>query len=159
MPRKGPAPKREVLPDPKYGSRVVTKFINRLMYDGKKSIAEKIFYKAVEELGEKVGEDPIKAFERVVESIKPQMEVKSRRVGGATYQVPMEVRPVRQEALAIRWLVTYARSRGEKGMSARLDLRLLDSEHPDHGNQRPVLIFSRKFPFLTCIKETSATFP
>jgi len=127
MPRKGPAPKREVLPDPKYGSRVVTKFINRLMLDGKKSIAEKIFYKAVEELGEKVGEDPIKAFERVVENAKPQMEVKSRRVGGATYQVPMEVRPVRQEALALRWLVTYSRSRGEKGMSARLASEFVDA--------------------------------
>ncbi len=126
MPRKGPVAKREVLPDPKFGSRLVMRFINRLMVDGKKSLAEKIFYQAVDELGEKSGESPIKAFEQVVENAKPLMEVKSRRVGGATYQVPMEVRPERQEALAIRWLVTYARSRGEKGMSSRLAAEFVD---------------------------------
>ena len=102
MPRKGPVTKREVLPDPKFGNRLAMRFINRLMVDGKKSIAEKIFYQAVDELGEKSGEGPLKAFEQVVENAKPLMEVKSRRVGGATYQVPMEVRPERQEALAIR---------------------------------------------------------
>ncbi len=126
MPRKGPVTKREVLPDPKFGSRLAMRFINRLMVDGKKSIAEKIFYQAVDELGEKSGEGPLKAFEQVVENAKPLMEVKSRRVGGATYQVPMEVRPERQEALAIRWLVTYARSRGEKGMSKRLAAEFVD---------------------------------
>ncbi|PIE69374.1 MAG: 30S ribosomal protein S7 [Deltaproteobacteria bacterium] len=120
MPRKGPAPKREVLPDPKFGSRIVTKFINRLMVDGKKSVAEKIFYTAIEDVATRTNEEPLKVFEKVLENVKPQLEVKSRRVGGATYQVPMEVRPARQESLAIRWLVTYARTRGEKGMVARL---------------------------------------
>ncbi len=127
MPRKGPIPKRTVLPDPVYGSRVLTKFVNRLMVDGKKSIAEKLLYKAIEQLGEKTGEEPVKAFIHVIENVKPQMEVKSRRVGGATYQVPMEVRPDRQEALAIRWLVKYSRSRGEKGMDKRLAAELLDA--------------------------------
>lgn len=120
MPRKGPVPKREVLPDPIYGSKLVTKFINSLMKDGKKSVAEKIFYQAVQEFAERVGEDPLKAFEQAVENVKPQLEVKSRRVGGANYQVPVEVRPDRQQALAIRWLVQYARARGEKGMVKRL---------------------------------------
>ena len=127
MPRKGPVPKREVLPDPVYGSRLVTRFVNRLMVDGKKSVAEKIFYKAIEELAKGTGEDPLKAFEQVVENVKPQMEVKSRRVGGATYQVPMEVRLDRQRSLAIRWLVTYARARGEKGMERKLAAEFLDA--------------------------------
>ncbi|WP_291318799.1 30S ribosomal protein S7 [Desulfonatronospira sp.] len=127
MPRKGPIPKRAVLPDPVYNSRMVSKFVNRLMLDGKKSIAESLLYKAIEELGEKTSEDPIKAFNQVVENVKPHMEVKSRRVGGATYQVPMEVRPSRQEALAIRWLVLYARNRGEKGMGRKLSSELLDA--------------------------------
>ena len=127
MPRKGPAPKRDVLPDPRFGGRVVTKFINRMMVDGKKSVAEKIFYTAIEEVAQKTNEEPLKVFEKVLENVKPQMEVKSRRVGGATYQVPMEVRPARQESLAIRWLVTYARSRGEKGMVARLAAEFLDA--------------------------------
>ncbi len=127
MPRKGPAPKREVLPDPKFGSRIVTKFINRLMVDGKKSVAEKIFYTAIENVATRTNEEPLKVFEKVLESVKPQMEVKSRRVGGATYQVPMEVRPARQESLAIRWLVTYARTRGEKGMVARLAAEFNDA--------------------------------
>lgn len=118
MPRKGATPKREVLPDPKYGSRVVTKFVNQMMYDGKKSVAEKIFYDAIEELGKRTDSEPLRAFEQLIEKVKPQMEVKSRRVGGATYQVPMEVRPARQEALAIRWLVNYARTRGEGHGSA-----------------------------------------
>ncbi|MDD2218790.1 MAG: 30S ribosomal protein S7 [Desulfoplanes sp.] len=127
MPRKGPAPKRDVLPDPRFGSRVVTKFINRLMVDGKKSVAENIFYTAIEEVAQKTSEEPLKVFEKVLENVKPQMEVKSRRVGGATYQVPMEVRPVRQESLAIRWLVTYARSRGEKGMVGKLAAEFHDA--------------------------------
>ena len=92
MPRKGPVPKREVLPDPLYNSRLVTKFVNRLMYDGKKGAAEKIFYSSLETLGEKTGEEPMRAFEKALDNVKPHLEVKARRVGGATYQVPMEVR-------------------------------------------------------------------
>ena len=119
MPRKGPVPKREVLPDPLYSSRMVTKFVNRLMYSGKKGAAEKIFYSSLEHLAEKTGEDPMRAFEKALDNVKPHMEVKARRVGGATYQVPMEVRPERQISLSIRWLINYARSRGEKGMTAK----------------------------------------
>ncbi len=127
MPRKGPIPKREILPDPVYGSRLAARFVNRLMYDGKKGTAEKIFYKSLEVLAEKTGEDAIRAFERAVENVKPHLEVKSRRVGGATYQVPLEVRPDRQVSLSIRWLITYARSRGEQGMVGRLSAELLDA--------------------------------
>lgn len=127
MPRKGPVPKRQVLPDPFFNSRLVNKFINRLMKDGEKSVAEGIFYKALETLAEKTGEEPLKAFEKSLDNVKPHMEVKPRRVGGATYQVPMEVRPERQVALAIRWLITFARNRGEKGMVARLSNELLDA--------------------------------
>ncbi len=129
MPRKGPVSKRSVLPDPKFGSMLVTKFINRLMYDGKKGVAEGLFYKAVDVLAEKSGEDPLKAFEKAIANVKPHMEVKPRRVGGATYQVPMEVRPERQLTLALRWLVSNARSRGEKGMSEKLSGELLDAYH------------------------------
>ena len=118
MPRKGPIPRREVLPDPIYGSRLAARFVNRLMYDGKKGAAEKIFYGALEVLAEKTGEEALRAFEKALENVKPHLEVKARRVGGATYQVPMEVRPDRQVSLSIRWLITYARSRGEKGMAA-----------------------------------------
>ncbi len=127
MPRKGPVPKREILPDPLYNSRLVTKFVNRLMYDGKKGAAEKIFYSALESLAEKTGEEAMRAFEKALENVKPHLEVKARRVGGATYQVPMEVRPDRQVSLSIRWLINYARSRGEKGMTAKLAAELLDA--------------------------------
>ena len=127
MPRKGPVPKREILPDPLYNSRLCNRFVNRLTLDGKKSTAEKIFYKALDILADKTQEDPLKAFEKALDNVKPHMEVKARRVGGATYQVPMEVRPDRQVALAIRWLINYARSRGEKGMVARLSGELLDA--------------------------------
>ncbi|MDR2503459.1 MAG: 30S ribosomal protein S7 [Deltaproteobacteria bacterium] len=127
MPRKGPVPKREVLPDPVYNSRLAARFVNRLMYDGKKGVAEKIFYSAVSQLAEKTSEDPIKAFEKAVENVKPFSEVKSRRVGGATYQVPMDVRPDRQVSLSIRWLITYARARGEKGMINKLAAELVDA--------------------------------
>lgn len=127
MPRKGPIPKREVLPDPVYGSRLAARFINRLMYDGKKGTAEKIFYSAIQTLAEKTSEDPIKAFEKAIENVKPFMEVKSRRVGGATYQVPMDVRPDRQISLALRWLINYARARGEKGMVSKLSAELTDA--------------------------------
>lgn len=127
MPRKGPAPKRQVNPDPIYGSRLASRFINRLMFNGKKNTAERIFYQSLENLGSTTSEDPLKAFEKALENVKPHVEVKSRRVGGATYQVPMEVRPERQSALAIRWLITYAHNRGEKGMVARLSGELLDA--------------------------------
>ena len=127
MSRKGPAPKREILPDPVYGSRLAARFINRLMHCGKKSIAEKIFYQSLDQLGEKAGEEPLKAFEKAVENVKPFLEIKSRRVGGATYQVPMDVRPDRQVSLSIRWLITNARGRGEKGMISKLSAELLDA--------------------------------
>lgn len=127
MPRKGPIPRREVLPDPIYGSRLAARFVNRLMYDGKKGAAEKIFYGALETLAEKTGEEALRAFEKALENVKPHLEVKARRVGGATYQVPMEVRPDRQVSLSIRWLITYARSRGEKGMANKLSAELLDA--------------------------------
>jgi small subunit ribosomal protein S7 len=127
MPRKGPVPKRAVTPDPVYGSKLATKFINRLMISGKKSVSEKMFYQALENLASQTNEDPLKAFERAIDNVKPHLEVKSRRVGGATYQVPMEVRQDRQFALAIRWLISYARSRWEKGMTARLTGEFLDA--------------------------------
>ena len=128
MPRKGPVPKREVPPDPKYGSVLAAKFINYLMWDGKKSVARRIFYEALERSGEKLkGEDPYKVFEKAVENVKPLLEVRSRRVGGATYQVPVEVRPDRQRALAIRWILAAARNRGEKTMVERLAAELLDA--------------------------------
>ena len=127
MPRKGPIPKRSILPDPVFSSVLVKKFINRLMLDGKKSTAEGVFYKAVDVLAEKAQEEPLKAFEKALFNVKPHMEVKPRRVGGATYQVPMEVRPERQTTLAIRWLINNARSRGEKGMIAKLSGELLDA--------------------------------
>ena len=122
MPRKGPVSKREVLPDPLYGSKLVTKFVNRLMYGGTTGAAEKIFYSSLQTLGE-----PMHAFEKALENVKPRLEVKARRVGGATYQVPMEVRPERQISLSIRWLINYARSRGEKGMTAKLSAELIDA--------------------------------
>jgi len=127
MPRKGPVQKRTVLPDPVYGSILVKKFINRLMVDGKKSTAESLFYKAVDVLAEKSQDEPLKAFEKALGNVRPHMEVKPRRVGGATYQVPMEVRPERQLTLAIRWLIGNARKRGEKGMTDKLAGELLDA--------------------------------
>ncbi len=127
MPRKGPVPKREILPDPRYRSILASRFVNRLMRDGKRGVAENIFYQALDFLEEKTQDDALKAFEKVLENVKPHLEVKSRRVGGATYQVPMEVRPDRQVALAIRWLITYARGRGEKGMIAKLSGEFLDA--------------------------------
>ena len=127
MSRKGPAPKREILPDPVYGSRLAARFINRLMHCGKKSIAEKIFYQSLDQLGEKAGEEPLKAFEKAVENVKPFLEIKSRRVGGATYQVPMDVRPDRQVSLSIRWLILNARNHDEKGMISKLSAELLDA--------------------------------
>ena len=127
MPRKGSIPKREILPDPVYNSRLAARFINRLMYQGKKGVAEKIFYSALESLGEKTSEEPLRAFEKALDNVKPHLEVKARRVGGATYQVPMDVRPDRQVSLSIRWIINYSRARGEKGMVNKLSNELLDA--------------------------------
>ncbi len=127
MPRKGPVPRREILPDPRYKSKLVAKFINGVMRDGKKSVAEKIVYNSMEVLAKNTSEEPLAAFEKAIDNVKPEVEVKPRRVGGATYQVPMEVSPHRQLILAIRWLVSAARSRGEKGMVRRLSAELTDA--------------------------------
>ena len=127
MPRKGPVPRREILPDPKYGSVLVAKFINCMMRYGKKSVAERIFYQALDIIGQKTGKNPLEVFENAVENVKPVMEVKSRRVGGATYQVPVEVRPERRISLAVKWLIQSARARSEKGMVNKLANELLDA--------------------------------
>lgn len=127
MPRKRVVEKREILPDPKYNNKLVGKFINVLMRDGKKSIAEKICYGAFEIIKNKTGNDPLKIFKQAVENVKPILEVKPRRVGGATYQVPMEVRPQRRIALALRWIKEYARKRPEKTAAERIAGELLDA--------------------------------
>jgi small subunit ribosomal protein S7 len=127
MPRRRVAGRREVLPDPIYNSIAVTKFINGLMWAGKKSIAEQIFYGAMDKLAEKTGEEPIKIFKSAIDSVAPALEVKSRRIGGATYQVPLEVSRDRRNTLAIRWIVMNARGRSEKTMEDRLVGELLDS--------------------------------
>ena len=127
MPRKGHLNKREVLADPIYGSTLVTKFVNSMMWGGKKSTAEGIFYQAMKNIQEKGGDDALKLFKKAVENAKPVLEVKTRRVGGANYQVPVEVNPDRRTSLAIRWLVSYARARGEKGMTDKLSNELLDA--------------------------------
>ena len=127
MPRRREVPKREIVPDPKYKSRVVAKFINGLMRRGKKSTAEQIMYSAFDIIAEKTGEDPLKIFERAMDQVRPMVEVKSRRVGGSTYQVPVEIRQERRAALSIRWLISYARSRGEKNMHAKLAAELMDA--------------------------------
>jgi small subunit ribosomal protein S7 len=127
MPRRRVVAKREVLPDPKFGSKVLAKFMNHVMVDGKKSVAEKIVYGALDVVAEKSGSDPLEVFEKALESIAPMVEVKSRRVGGATYQVPVEVRVERRTALAMRWLVEHSRSRGEKSMALRLAGEISDA--------------------------------
>ena len=127
MPRKGAVPKREVLPDPIYNSRKVTKLINQVMLDGKKGIAEKAVYGAFDIIREKTGKEPIEVFEEAMKNVMPVLEVKARRVGGANYQVPVEVRADRRQTLGIRWLVTYARKRGEKTMVERLAGEILDA--------------------------------
>ena len=127
MPRRRVVAKREVLPDPKFGSKVLAKFMNHVMVDGKKSIAEKIVYGALDIVAEKSGSDPLEVFEKALESIAPMVEVKSRRVGGATYQVPIEVRAERRNALAMRWLVEHSRARGEKSMALRLAGEISDA--------------------------------
>ena len=127
MPRKGPAPRRELIPDPIYHSVAVTQIVNKVLQRGKRSTAEKIVYDALGVVEQKTGGEPISTLKRAVENVKPQLEVKSRRVGGATYQVPVEVRPRRANTLAIRWIVGYARQRREKTMSERLAAELMDA--------------------------------
>jgi small subunit ribosomal protein S7 len=127
MPRRRIIAKREVLPDPLYNSQLVTKFINSVMERGKKSLAESILYGALNRVAEKTQDDPMKTFKKAVENVKPALEVKSRRVGGSTYQVPVEVRPARRTSLAIRWLIEYAGARGEKTMREKLAAELLDA--------------------------------
>ena len=127
MPRRRVVAKREVLPDPKFGSKVLAKFMNHVMVDGKKSVAERIVYGAHDVVGEKSGSDPLEVFEKALESIAPMVEVKSRRVGGATYQVPIEVRAERRNALAMRWLVEHSRARSEKSMALRLAGEITDA--------------------------------
>ena len=129
MPRKGPAPRRDLMPDPVYRSVLVTQIVNKVLVRGKRSTAEKIVYTALETIEQKTGAEPISTLKRAIENIKPQLEVRSRRVGGATYQVPVEVRPRRANTLAIRWLVGYARQRREKSMALRLANELLDASN------------------------------
>lgn len=126
MPRKGPVPKRDVLPDPIYNSKIFTKLVNQVMWDGKKSLAEKICYGAFEIVEQKTGKDALEVFEEAMKNITPIVEVRARRVGGANYQVPVEVRADRRQTLAIRWLVGYARKRGEKTMAQRVAGEIMD---------------------------------
>jgi len=127
MPRRRVAAKREILPDPKFGNTVLAKFINHVMISGKKSVAEKIVYGALDKLQERGAAEPLELFEKALETVQPMVEVKSRRVGGATYQVPVEVRPSRRMALAMRWLVDSSRKRGEKSMALRLAGEIADA--------------------------------
>ena len=129
MPRKGHIAKRDVLPDPLYNNKVVTKLINNVMLDGKKGTAQKIVYGAFDRLAEKTGKDAIEVFEAAMNNIMPVLEVKARRIGGATYQVPIEVRPDRRQTLALRWLVMFARQRGEKTMQERLANEIIDASN------------------------------
>ena len=127
MPRRREVPEREIIPDSKYNSKLVSKFIRSIMRDGKKSTAEAILYGAFDLIEKKVDDPPVKIFEQALDNVKPVIEVKSRRVGGSTYQVPTEIRPSRRTALGIRWIINYARSRSEKGMTAKLAGELLDA--------------------------------
>ena len=133
MPRKGPAPKRRVIPDPVYHSELVTRFINRMLVSGKRSTAERIFYGAMDIVEERSGAPAIEVFERAMRNVMPVVEVRPRRVGGATYQVPVEVRTSRRQALGIRWLISAARSRSEKTMAGRLSGELMDASQ-NRGN-------------------------
>ena len=129
MPRRGRISKRDVLPDPMYGSKLVTKLVNNVMYDGKKGVAQTIVYDAFALIEEKVGQNALEVFEEALNNLKPQLEVKARRVGGSTYQVPMEVRAERQQTLALRWLVGYSRNRSERTMAERLAGELIDAKN------------------------------
>ena len=127
MPRRGNVPKRDVLPDPVYNSKLVTKLINSIMLDGKKGVAQKIVYDAFDIIKEKTGKNPAEAFETAMENVMPVLEVKSRRVGGSNYQVPMDVRPDRRQTLGLRWITAYSRARGEKTMKERLAAEIMDA--------------------------------
>ena len=127
MPRRGKIAKREVLADPIYNSKLVTRLVNSIMLDGKKGVAQKIVYEAFETVKEKTGNDPLEMFEKAMENIMPSLEVKARRVGGATYQVPMEVRPARRQTLGLRWLTNYSRARSERTMAERLAGEIMDA--------------------------------
>ena len=133
MPRKGYIAKREVLVDPIYNSKVVTKLINNVMLDGKKTVAQKIVYDAFDIIKEKTGRDPLEVFEEALNNVMPALEVKARRVGGATYQVPLEIRPERRQTLGLRWLVLYARKRNEKTMSEKLANEIMDATQGNGG--------------------------
>jgi len=134
MPRKGPVPKREVLPDPIYNSIIFTKMVNQVMWDGKKSLAERICYEAFDIVATKTSKDPMEVFEEAMKNITPILEVRARRVGGANYQVPVEVRPDRRQTLAIRWLTNYTRKRGEKTMAGRLAGEIMDAANSTGGS-------------------------
>ena len=127
MPRRGNVPKREVLPDPVYGSVLVTKLVNSVMLDGKKGVAQKVVYAAFDQIKENTEKDPVEVFSQAMENIMPSLEVKARRVGGANYQVPMEVRPARRQTLGLRWLTAYSRSRSERTMAERLAAEIMDA--------------------------------
>ena len=127
MPRRGNVPKREILPDPMYNSVLVTKLVNSIMLDGKKGVAQKVVYGAFDIISEKTGKEPLEVFQTAMENIMPSLEVKARRVGGATYQVPMEVRPERRQTLGLRWLTNYSRARSEKTMKERLAGEIMDA--------------------------------
>jgi small subunit ribosomal protein S7 len=129
MPRKGPAPRRELMPDPIYGSVLVTQLVNKVLLRGKRSVAETIVYDAMKIIEEKTGSEPLSTLKRAIDNVKPPLEVRSRRVGGATYQVPVEVRPRRANTLAIRWVVGFSRARREKSMAQRLANELLDASN------------------------------
>ena len=129
MPRRGNVPKREVLPDPLYNSVLVTKLVNSIMLDGKKGVAQKVVYGAFDILKDKTGQEPLEVFTTAIENIMPSLEVKARRVGGATYQVPIEVRPERRQTLGLRWLTNYSRSRSEKTMKERLAGEIMDASN------------------------------
>ena len=129
MPRRGRISKRDVLPDPMYGSKLVTKLVNNIMYDGKKGVAQTIVYDAFAIIEEKIGQSPLEVFQEALDNLKPALEVKARRVGGSTYQVPMEVRAERQQTLALRWLVGYSRNRSERTMAERLAGELIDAKN------------------------------
>ena len=133
MPRRGNVAKRDVLPDPMYNSKLVTRLINSVMLDGKKGVAQKIVYGAFEIVQEKTGKEPLEVFEQAMENVMPSLEVKARRVGGSTYQVPMEVRPERRQTLGLRWLTTYSRARSERTMRERLAGEILDAINGNGG--------------------------
>ena len=129
MPRRGSISKRDVLPDPLYNSKLVTKLVNNVMYDGKKGVAQTIVYDAFKMIEEKLGQNALEVFQAALDNIKPELEVKARRVGGSTYQVPMEVRPERQQTLALRWLIAYSRNRSERTMAERLAAEIMDAKN------------------------------